>query len=72
LTAQDVNEIAETPAGALRDSFAKLRAAESEAPKQESALPPLPSTQPKLSTASVNRDGKVTFGTSPNPTPTGA
>ncbi|KAJ9603686.1 Altered inheritance of mitochondria protein 24, mitochondrial [Cladophialophora chaetospira] len=64
LTAQDVNEIADSPAGAVQEAVASAGSTRPalSAPGSLGAVPVAPS-QPKLSTASVNRDGKVTFGT---------
>jgi uncharacterized protein (AIM24 family) len=58
LTGRDVNEIADTPAGAVPDALSLAST-----PVQSGATgAPLPASQPKLSTASISREGKVTFG----------
>jgi len=70
LTAQDVNEIADTPAGAVQEAISTTGAARPalSAPGSIGAVP-VSSSQPKLSTASV-KDGKITFGTAQNAEPT--
>ena len=65
LTAQDVDEISDTPAGAVQDAMSNAQSPVNALPKPASVVPlPAASSQPRLSTASVNRDGKVTFRTS--------
>lgn len=71
LTAQEVNEIADAPAGVVRDAVSNVHAAtvESSGKGPEGASPsstPAPS-QPKMSMASINRDGKVSFKAAPSP-----
>ena len=66
LTAQDVNEIADTPAGAVPDTIANIRPTGPELSKPGPALPaPAAPVQPRISTASVGHDGKVTIVTTP-------
>lgn len=65
LTAADVNEIADTPPGAVREALSAV--ADSSRMGIEgvttSAAPTssVPRSQPKLTVASVSKDGKVTF-----------
>lgn len=68
LTAQDVNEIADTPAGAVQEALSDVGSARPalSAPGSVGAVP-VSASQPRLSTASVSRDGKVTFGATQNP-----
>lgn len=68
LTAQQVNEIADAPAGVLTEAISKGHVAEGVSTSQSSAATagqiasiPLSRPQPKMSVASVSRDGKVTF-----------
>ena len=68
LTAQDVNEIADTPAGAVRESIAKAQNSGSSLSGTGSVGAVSPTaTPPKMSTASISHDGKVSFGTPQNP-----
>lgn len=75
LTAQEVNEIADAPAGVVREAIQA-----SQAPKgldlartgiegattSAATSPAAPKSQPKLSVASVGSDGKVTFKATQN------
>ncbi|KAI1620355.1 mitochondrial biogenesis AIM24-domain-containing protein [Exophiala viscosa] len=64
LTAQEVNEIADTPAGTVREAIGNTQnptgASTSRSGVAEAALPP-PGNQPKVSIARVGGDGKVSF-----------
>lgn len=62
LTAQDVNEIADAPAGAVHDALAHAQAA---LDSSQTAAPPAVAPT-KVSIASVSRDGKVTFEAAQN------
>lgn len=70
LTAKEVNEIAETPAGVVQEAIAALQDTKPDPVRTgveggtPSVSPPAATTQthqPKLSVASISRDGKVTF-----------
>ncbi|EXJ73392.1 uncharacterized protein A1O5_03152 [Cladophialophora psammophila CBS 110553] len=67
LTAQEVNEIADTPAGTVQEAISNVRSTGPELSKPGFAVPVSPAaSQPRLSMASVSRDGKVTFDTAQN------
>ncbi|OAL35803.1 hypothetical protein AYO20_04953 [Fonsecaea nubica] len=63
LTTQEVNEIADTPAGAVEEAISNVHSTDPELSKSGSAVPVFPApSSPRLSVASVGHDGKVTFG----------
>ncbi|KIW10945.1 hypothetical protein PV08_10244 [Exophiala spinifera] len=62
LTAQEVNEIADAPAGSVVEAIDNAREAEKARSEASASTPSAtPKSQPKLSTATVGKDGKVTF-----------
>lgn len=73
LTARDVNEIADTPAGVVQQAIAQSTASISDGPRTgvegatTSAQQAPARNQPKISVASISRDGKVTFEATQNP-----
>ena len=76
LTSQEVNEIADAPAGAVREAIqtpptAKgldlARTGVEGANPSAATSPPAIKSQPKLSVASVSSDGKVTFKATQSP-----
>ena len=69
LTARDVNEIADAPAGVVQEALSNTQEGKLDTKRTgiEGATPSAspvrlaPTNQPKLSVASISRDGKVTF-----------
>lgn len=73
LTAADVNEIADAPTGVVQEALTQNTTEKSDSTRTgvEGATPSAQQdpawTKPKMSVASISRDGKVTFGTAQNP-----
>jgi uncharacterized protein (AIM24 family) len=73
LTARDVNEIADAPAGVVQEAITQSTAGKSDGlgtvgeGVTTSAQQSPARNQPKMSVASISRDGKVTFETAQNP-----
>jgi hypothetical protein len=78
LTAADVNEIADAPAGVVQEAITQNIIGKSDTARTgvEGATPSaqqgVASNQPRMSVASIGRDGKVTFETTQNSQAAGA
>ncbi|KIW50634.1 hypothetical protein PV05_09425 [Exophiala xenobiotica] len=59
LTAQDVNEIADAPAGSVREAIGNAQKTQSPNTSTPAVAPA--KSRPKVSVASIGRDGKVSF-----------
>lgn len=74
LSTQEVNEIADAPAGVVREAIAGAQTPNRlddtrsgiEGALEAAAISPAASKQPKLSVASINSDGKVSFAATQN------
>ncbi|KAJ9622218.1 Altered inheritance of mitochondria protein 24, mitochondrial [Knufia peltigerae] len=61
LTAQEVNEIADAPAGSVVEAIDNAQGAQKASSAAAASTSTVPRSQPKLSTATVGKDGKVSF-----------
>lgn len=61
LTAQEVNEIADAPAGSVVEAIDNAQGAHKASSAAAASTSTVPRSQPKLSTATVGKDGKVSF-----------
>ena len=61
LSAEDVNEIADVQPGIVRPEVTLVRKSSDDSSSQDKASMPVTIKAPKMSTASIGSDGKVTF-----------